>query len=428
MESRYYLSYVFYLNILLPMKKILTCLLMSAGLTAAAETYIPAGAGTYEAGRHAGTDLGTTAPTNEKDLKPYYYSIEAPDGNYKVTLEIGSDKRAAETTVRAESRRLLIENLPTKKGETVRKTFIVNKRSPYISEKESVKLKPREKNYLNWDDRLTFEINGAAPAVRSITVEPADTSVTTVFLCGNSTVVDQELEPWSSWGQMLPRFFDDNVAVANFAESGESANTFIAARRLKRALKDARPGDWFFVEFGHNDQKQHGPGKGAYYSFATSLKTFIDEARLKGCNIVFVTPTRRRVFNSYGSTYNTHENYPDAMREVAAREGVPVIELNLMTARLYETLGTEGSKKAFAHYPMGTFEGQTYPLADDTHFNPYGAYQVAKCVIEGMRTAAPSLFAHIKDFDSYDPAHPDNPDTFVWAPAMKAEFVKPDGN
>ena len=116
------------------------------------------------------------------------------------------------------------------------------------------------------------------------------------------------------------------------------------------------------------------------------------------------------------------------MREVAAREGVPVIELNLMTARLYETLGTEGSKKAFAHYPMGTFEGQTYPLADDTHFNPYGAYQVAKCVIEGMRTAAPSLFAHIKDFDSYDPAHPDNPDTFVWAPAMKAEFVKPDGN
>ena len=99
-----------------------------------------------------------------------------------------------------------------------------------------------------------------------------------------------------------------------------------------------------------------------------------------------------------------------------------------MTGRLYETLGTENSKKAFVHYPAGTFEGQTAELADNTHFNPYGAYQVAKCVIEGMRTAAPSLFAHIRDFDSYDPSRPDNPDTFKWIPAMRTEFDKPDGN
>lgn len=410
------------------MKKILTCALLAAGLTSAAETYVPANAGTYQSGLRAGTDFGTVAPRNDKDTHPYYFSVEFPDGRYKVTLELGSDKRAAETTVRAESRRLLVENLHTAKGENVKKSFTVYKRSPYISDKEKVKLKARERDYLNWDDRLTIEVNGAAPAVRSITVEPADTTVTTVFLCGNSTVVDQEREPWASWGQMLPRFFDDNVAVANYAESGESANTFIAAGRLKRALKDARPGDWFFVEFGHNDQKQKGPGKGAYYSFASSLKTFVDEARLKGCNIVFVTPTRRRAFDSYGSTINTHGDFPAAMREVAAREGVPVIELNDMTGRLYETLGTDDSKKAFVHYPMGTFEGQTHELADNTHFNPYGAYQVAKCVIEGMRTAAPALFAHIKDFDSYDPARPDDPAAFVWFPAMKTEFVKPDGN
>ena len=402
--------------------------MIAVGITASAETYIPTGAGTFVPGVSAGADYGTTAPKSDKDIKPYYFSVEVPDGRYKVTLEIGSDKRAAETTVRAESRRLLVENLPTRKGETVTKTFTVYKRSPYISDKERVKLKARERDYLNWDDRLTIEVNGTAPAVKSITVEPADTSVTTVFLCGNSTVVDQEREPWASWGQIIPRFFDDDVAVANYAESGESANTFIAAGRLKRALKDAKPGDWFFVEFGHNDQKQRGPGKGAYYTFATSLKTFIDEARRKDCNIVFVTPTRRRVFNTYGSTINTHEDFPDAMREVAAREGVPVIELNLMTGRLYETLGTENSKKAFVHYPAGTFEGQTAELADNTHFNPYGAYQVAKCVIEGMRTAAPSLFAHIRDFDSYDPSRPDNPDTFRWIPAMRTEFDKPDGN
>lgn len=54
------------------------------------------------------------------------------------------------------------------------------------------------------------------------------------FLCGNSTVVDQDNEPWASWGQMIPHFFGTDVCIANYAESGESANTFIAAGRLKK--------------------------------------------------------------------------------------------------------------------------------------------------------------------------------------------------
>ncbi|MDE6078932.1 MAG: rhamnogalacturonan acetylesterase [Duncaniella sp.] len=407
-------------------KSALLLLLAAMSASASAETYYPASSSAWDG--TSGIDFSTSAPKSDRDTSPYYYSVALPDGNYRVTLEIGSDKRAAETTVRAESRRLLVENLPTRKGETVRKTFTVNKRTPIISDNDRVRIKEREKTKLDWDDRLTFEINGKAPALKSITITPADSTVTTVYLCGNSTVVDQEEEPWASWGQMVPRFFDENVSIANYAESGESANTFIAAGRLRRALRDARPGDWFFVEFGHNDQKQRGPGKGAWYSFATSLKTFVDEARLKGCNIVFVTPTRRRVFDTYGASVNTHEDFPDAMREVAAREGVPVIELNGMTARLYETLGTEDSKCAFVHYPAGTFPGQKAALADNTHFNPYGAYQVAKCVIEGMRTAAPALFSHVVDFTTYSPSSPDDFATFFWAPAPIADTTKPDGN
>ena len=109
---------------------------------------------------------------------------------------------------------------------------------------------------------------------QSIRIEPADPSVITVFLCGNSTVVDQDNEPWASWGQMIPHFFGTDVCIANYAESGESANTFIGAGRLKKALSQIKKGDYLFMEFGHNDQKQKGPGKGAYYSFMTSLKTF----------------------------------------------------------------------------------------------------------------------------------------------------------
>lgn len=81
---------------------------------------------------------------------------------------------------------------------------------------------------------------------------------------------------------MIPRFFDEHVCFANYAESGERADTFIKAGRLKKALTQMKEGDYMFIEFGHNDQKLKGPGKGAYYSFASNLKYFVDVVRAKG--------------------------------------------------------------------------------------------------------------------------------------------------
>ena len=106
--------------------------------------------------------------------------------------------------------------------------------TPAFPKKNPIRIKPREKAKLNWDDKLTLEFNGDAPVCQSISIKPADPSVITVFLCGNSTVVDQDNEPWASWGQMIPHFFGTDVCIANYAESGESANTFIAAGRLKK--------------------------------------------------------------------------------------------------------------------------------------------------------------------------------------------------
>lgn len=360
--------------------------------------------------------------------KPYYFSVKVPDGNYRVTVTLGNRRKAGVTTVRAESRRLFVENKSTKKGEFVEETFVVNKRSPKIDDRLSVKIKDREKDKLDWDDRLTIEINGDAPQCQSIRVEPVTTGITTVYLCGNSTVVDQEREPWASWGQMIPRFFDEKVAIANHAESGLSANTFIGGNRLKKIISQVKPGDYIFVEFGHNDQKQKGPGIGAYYSFTYYMKQFIDEARAKGAVPVLVTPTRRRRFDEKGCTVNTHGDYPDAVRLMAAREHVALIELNEMTGKLYEALGVEHSKKAFVHYPKGTFPGQDRELADNTHFNTFGAYEVAKCVIAGMKQVTPELAKHLKDAPMFNPSHPDDPNTFHWCPAPFYEMVKPDGN
>lgn len=366
--------------------------------------------------------------STSSDTAPFFFSVQIPDGNYRITVLLGSGKKRGETTIRGESRRLFFENIKSEKGEMIPCIFTINKRNTRISDTEQVRIKPREKRKLNWDDKLTLEFNGKSPCVSELTIERTD-NVPTVFLCGNSTVVDQDNEPWGSWGQMIPRFFNENICFANYAESGESANTFIAAKRLKKALTQMKPGDYVFMEFGHNDQKQKGPGKGAFYSYMTSLKTFIDETRAHGAHPVLVTPTQRRSFGADGKIQDTHEDYPDAMRWLAAKENVPLIDLNEMTRTLYEAMGVEASKKAFVHYPAGTYPGQDKALEDNTHFNPYGAYQIAKCVIEGMKKAEIDLIQYLReDYQPYDPAHPDAVENFHWNDSPFTEIEKPDGN
>ena len=364
-----------------------------------------------------------------ESVAPINFSVRGPDGNYRVTVTLGSKKRAAKTVVRAESRRHYTDVVSTQKGKYQTVSFVVNKHEPQIDANRSVKLKPRELSYKNWDDALNLQFCGPAPAVQRITIQP-DTTAITVFLCGNSTVVDQEQEPWASWGQMITRWFDDRVVIANYAESGLSATTFLAQLRLDKILSQLKKGDYVICEFGHNDEKEKKAGDGAWYSYTRNLKIFVDRVREKGGHIIFVTPTARRFFEDDHKTLrNTHGDYPEAMRTVARRENVPYIELNGMTTTLYETLGFEGSKKALVHYPANTFANQPQPLADNTHFNPYGAWQVAKLIVMGLKQIHSPLAGYLRtDWQDYDPQHPDSVDAFVWYPSGNTDISKPDGN
>ncbi len=366
---------------------------------------------------------------NKTSDQPINFAVQVPDGNYRVTVTIGAKKRAAQTVVRAESRRHYTDLISTKKGKYETVTFVVNKHQPEIDEKNSVKLKPREVEYNNWDDSLNLQFCGPSPAVQRIRIEPEKEAVT-VFLCGNSTVVDQEKEPWASWGQMITRWFDDKVVIANYAESGLSATTFLAQLRLDKILTQLREGDYVICEFGHNDEKEKRPGDGAWYSYSRNLKIFADRVREQGGHIIFVTPTARRFFNDDQKTLkNTHGDYPEAMRTVARREQVPVIELNGMTHTFYEALGFEGSKRALVHYSANTFPDQPKALADNTHFNPFGAWEVAKMIVMGLKQMQSPLADHLRaDWQDFDPAQPDDPDTFVWYPSGNANITKPDGN
>jgi len=360
------------------------------------------------------------------DDQPFYFSVNVPEGNYKVTLTIGDIKGEGNITVRAESRRLVLEEIKTSNA-VEKRSFIVNIRKPDISTGGKVVLKPREFGKYDWDDKLSLEFNGTKPCVDALEIEKVDDQVT-VYLAGNSTVVDQDDEPWCSWGQMIPRFFKPGVAIADHAESGLSLGSFLNSHRLDKVLSVIKPGDYLFIEFGHNDQKEKGPEDGAYKSYTDRFKLFINKTREKKAIPVIVTSTSRRAFNDSGRVINTLGDYPDAARKVAAELNVPLIDLNVMTAKFYEALGNEGSKKAFVWYPANSFPNQPKDLADNTHFNSYGAYELAKCIIEGIKSNHLCIERYVIDAPPFDPAHPDPVGAFNLSASPKNSTIKPDGN
>jgi lysophospholipase L1-like esterase len=354
--------------------------------------------------------------------------VQLPEGHYKITLILGGNVEGSSTTVKAESRRLMFEDLKTKPVKSIKKTMVVDVRTPKINDSVKIKLKPRELTYINWDNKLTLEFGGEKPCVSAIQIQNAD-KLPTIFLAGNSTVTDQEYEPWASWGQMFPNFLKANVVVANYAESGETLLAFKREKRLEKILSQMKKGDYLFMEFAHNDQKPGGNHLDAFTTYKAELKYYINEAKNKGGIPVLVTSTNRRRFDENNKIINTLENYPEAMRQLAQEENLMLIDLNAMSKDLYEALGPEASKKAFVHYPANSYPGQTQALADDTHFNPYGAYQLAKCVVQSIINHNYALKKFIRaDWKTYNPKNPDSLNEFRWYESPSVDILKPDGN
>ena len=349
--------------------------------------------------------------------KPFYFSVTLPEGNYNVAVTFGDATAESETTVKAELRRLMIEKVETKPGKFEKRTFTVNVRSPQIAGGGEVKLKEREKTteWWAWDEKLTLEFNNGRPAVCAIEITRAD-EVPTVYVLGDSTVADQPLEPYNSWGQMLTRFFKRGVAIANHAESGESLRSSLGARRLDKVLSVIKPGDYLLIQYGHNDEKEKGEGVGASTTYTSDLKKFVSGARERGAIPVLITPVQRRTFDKEGKITNSHGDYPDAVRKVAREEKVALIDLNQMSKVLYETWGPEKSVLAFK-------EG------DGTHHNNYGSYELAKCIVEGIRANKLALAKYlVNEIPRFDPSRPDSIETFQIPASPRTTDVKPLGN
>ena len=222
-----------------------------------------------------------------------FVTLPAPmEGNYRVTVTLGSEKDSV-ATVKAELRRLMLENVHTLPGQSVTRSFVVNVRQPeYPGGK--VKLKDRElkSETAAWDQQITLEFTGENVSFRDVKAALA-TGIPTMFIAGDSTSTDQGAEPFNSWGQMITRWFKDDIAVANHGESGESLRSFIGENRLAKLMSVIKPGDWLLVQFGHNDQKEKGEGVGAFTTYKRDLKRFVTEAKAHGATPVLVTPVQR---------------------------------------------------------------------------------------------------------------------------------------
>jgi lysophospholipase L1-like esterase len=374
-----------------------------------------------------GFDLGTAPASFASGVtseKPFFFSVAVPEGNYNIAVTFGDAAGACVSTVKAESRRLMLEEVATAAGKFETRTFVVNVRNVRIPPPprnapggDQVRLNDREQGVLHWDDKLTLEFSNTRPCVDSMRIDKVD-NIPTVFITGDSTVTDQPREPTASWGQMLTRFFKPGVAIANHAESGETLKSFITGLRLDKILSQMKKGDYLFMQFGHNDQKANWPQTYVepFTTHKQYLKVFIAEARRRGAIPVLVTPMQRRSFDDQGKIRNTLGDFPESVRQTAKEENVALIDLTAMSIKFYEALGPDKSPLAFSG-------GR-----DATHHSDYGAYELAKCIVEGIKANRLDLTNYIvDDYKTFDPAHPDPPEAFKLPASPGRSNVPPRG-
>ena len=362
-----------------------------AGQGAAGATAVSAD-DAYTADKGHGFDLGTKPGTDT----PFYFSVKLPDGNYRVTATLGDAAGETDTTIRTESGHIMIVDAKTTAGKFIKRTFYANVRRPQITPPLPQNAPggtmvhmflAGEAEARCWDEKLTIEFNGARPRVAALEIVKDD-QVPTVFMAGDSTVGDPRRGPGGNWPTQLCQFFKPEIAVCNSAEGGETTKSFITGQRMDKVLSQMKAGDFFLVQFAHNDSKAQWPQ--SYTEPATTFKAylgvFLAETKRKGATLVLVTPMERR---NNGDTVGP---WARAMREFAQDNHVPLIDQWAMSKEMWTALGKD----------VGT------AFNDQTHLSGYGGYLLAKNIVRGIKANVPGLAKFIvDDFVDMDPAEPE---------------------
>lgn len=227
-----------------------------------------------------------------------------------------------------------------------------------------------------------------------------------VFVVGDSTASEYgpERAPRTGWGQVLQTFLDPAaLEVRNHAKSGRSARSFIEEGWFAPVEDELAAGDVLLIQFGHNDAKFEDPSRynEPGQAFPQWLMRYVALARARDAMPVLITPVARRKFD-HGQLLDTHGLYAQAVRELARREQVALIDLTAASTDWLRALGDGPSKPYYMHVPA---RGQDQGQADDTHFSRAGATLVACLVVREWKTLDPALEPHVvRDTDCGAPA------------------------
>lgn len=168
--------------------------------------------------------------------------------------------------------------------------------------------------------------------------------------------------------------------------------------RLDDILRNIRPGDYLFIQFGHNDAAINNQER--YVSpadYKVYLKTYIQGATQRGAIPVLITPVGRRDYDAASASFRiSFPEYVQAMKETASETGVALINLSQLSVAYYDTLGLEGTLPLFLHLEPGVFPAFPDGVKDDTHFQEYGAEQIARLVVQGVRDLNIPLSSNVK--------------------------------
>lgn len=229
-----------------------------------------------------------------------------------------------------------------------------------------------------------------------------------VWLIGDSTMTDYSQEedymskryPMTGWGQVFQSFMSsdslpmvrhiirtDSVIVDDRAKGGRSSRSFFEEGRWSEIYRQLQPGDVVMIQFGHNDASV---AKGERYvslpGYKEFLRLYVTQSREKGALPVLITPVARNYPWAEGKLGNTHGDYPQAMREVAAEQRCLLIDLTSLSMQFFTEKGEEFvTKTYFMNIPPGLHEGYPDGLKDNTHFQPEGAMAVAGLVFRSMK-------------------------------------------
>ena len=221
-------------------------------------------------------------------------------------------------------------------------------------------------------------------------IAPSALAVPVVYIAGDSTVMTYKsgynLYPQQGWGGRLPDYFTTAVTWSNRAIGGRSTKSFVDEGKLASILSVILPGDYLFIQFGHNDGNSSvALHTDPFTTYKTYLAMYIDGAVQKGAIPVLVTPVGRRNYSSSGAFINDFVDRCTAMKQLAVEKNCKIIDLNAKSIAFYNSIGAPATADVFLWLAVGQYPNFPNGLSDNTHFQEYGAGQIARLMMLGIQ-------------------------------------------